>query len=150
MAYTASFTMLDAAGTPVSHTFNRTRQWVDPKDRFNYIEYLDTGVNGGVPRLANRLLMGTKVSSKSGGRNADDWQKTLTLACFTPIGETVTNGNVNGVQAQPQLAYDIPFYAKLIRPGRSSAQAAKDLRKFAYQILALPFVTDSYENLIDG
>lgn len=143
----STITLADAQGSPVNHDFVPTRKWTDPSDRTNYWEFLDTSVNGGAPALANRILIGSKVTSRGTGK-ASDWAKTITVACFTPVGETLSN-NDQGLLAQPQKAYEMPFFGKIIRPGRASLQTAKDLRKYAQFLLAEAQVLAMIETLTD-
>lgn len=148
MAALASIVLADAQVSPVNHTFAPSRKWVDPTTKFSYLEYLDTSVNGGVPQLANKILLGSKVTNL-GGKYASDWQKTCTAQVLVPVAETLGNNTVSGINPQPSKAYDIPFMAKLIRPGRSSKASAQDLRKFAYLLLQQAQFAEMFDDLVD-
>ncbi len=129
MTAIANIVLLDAASTPVSHTFNPSRQGLSANG-LSVADYEDRVANGGVPVGFYKI---TSSFSRPSKQRPDTYRIALKLE--TPVMEVLSNSTVDGIMPAPTVAYSPIISIDVVLPSRSSLQIRKDIRKMAYQLL---------------
>lgn len=142
MAVIADIILLDALGTPVSHTFSPARkdidyaQWEDRSSPY-FIGY--NKISMGLKRPA----ASGKGSNSSAGRNIRAWIK-----LETPKLENVTNSTISGIAPSPSVSYRLTSTLEFVLPERCSLQDRKDIRKYVYNLMNNQFSIDLIETVV--
>lgn len=133
MSALAAIALMDAAATPVSHTFSPVM--IDSNGIATYTDRA-SGIALGFPRLTLSMRPPTKTN-----RNYR-----LTLKLATPVLEVTSPNTATGIQPGPTLAYSPLVNIEFVLPERSSLQNRKDILAYAKGLLAHAVVTAAVQD----
>lgn len=134
MAARGNIGLVDAASTPVTHTFKPASiagsailAWRDS----NQAIYAGQGILSCVQRLADRKTKTTKVTWK----------------LEAPVLEQTSPSTSTGIQPAPSVAYTPLATIELVLPDRMSLQERKDLLAQARSLFSNAVVTSQVQDL---
>lgn len=146
MAAFANLSLNDGQATPVAHTFQTSKRYMDARGR-NAFDWLDFSVNGGVPVGANSLQLWVMPMAVGNGRNAGDVAQVTEGLLRVVTMETLGNNTVSGVNPQPRFAFSEDLWWKHRRNGRSDQAKSKDVHAFLASLLASTLYKDITNSL---
>jgi hypothetical protein len=139
MAAISTISLVDAESTPVTRSFQPSRQGL-LKDSI-IAEFEDRAANTGVPvgfgRLTWTIQRPTKVRPTY----------RINMRLMTPVLETVSNSTVSGILPQPTVGFTPMVECTYVIPQRSSLQQRKNLRKLFADLAVNSQLTAAVENL---
>lgn len=121
MGAIANISLADAQATPVSHTFNPSKQGL--QGSMSIAEWEARSSNEGIPVGFYR------IASQFSRPNKDRKSYKLMFKVSVPVMEVTSNSTVTGIAPAPTVSYTPLFQGEFVIPERASLQARKDLRK---------------------
>lgn len=141
MPAVAAITLLDAAATPVSHTFNPLGP--DINGVWWFEERLAASTIGN-QRISVQLI---RPGAPAQGQNSSQRICRVKIGIHTPILETLSNSTISGIIAAPTVAYVERCNMEFIIPERSVLVDRQTIRKYADNLLANAQITTVVEQL---
>jgi hypothetical protein len=129
MGVAANIVLLDAAGTPVSHTFvpigfdKDQTFWFQDQSQANAVGFWKISLK---LKLANQ--------SVSAGTSANDRVDRVEVGLHEPILANITNSTVTGVLPAPEIAYVMRGIATYVLPERGSLLDKQNIRKMFWNL----------------
>lgn len=124
----ANIVLLDAVGTPVSHTFSANGVVHSPqgKDTLSRAEYVD--------RSATAAVGYWKIFLDYKQRNSDGTFK-VAAHLMIPVLENVSNSTISGIAPAPTVAYVAAVKVEATLPQRSTLLDRQNVRKMVSNLM---------------
>lgn len=124
----ANIVLLDAQGTPVSHTFVPLGP---DKDGIFWWEDQSQASPIGYWRVSYQL---TRPAPASAGTNSAGRSYRAKVALHEPVLENVTNSTIAGIAPAPTISYTPRGFIEVVLPERAVLLDRKNMRKMLYNL----------------